>query len=375
MDDTSVFATTTVVGAIGQPKAALDTPALLVDLDVMEQNIARMAKTFRDRGIGWRPHTKGMKIPALAHRLIKAGAHGVTCAKLGEAEVMAAGGIADILVANQIVGPQKIQRLVNLQHHSNVMVAVDNWENVQEIDAAATAKGVRVRVLVEVNTGMNRAGVLPGAATVELARKIAPLKGVKLAGLMTWEAHTLRLADPAEKRTAIEAAIASFLATGKACRDAGIEIGILSCGGTGTYWITAEQTGITECQAGGGIFGDILYRKSFGVEHPYAMTVVASVTSRPDPKRIICDAGKKTMTGDAAMPEPIGLGKLASMSLSAEHTVVHLAEPSDSPRVGDKVEFVVGYTDTTVNLHDELIGIRNGRVEIVWPILGRGKLK
>lgn len=374
MDDARAFAPA-AIGIIGQPKAALDTPVLLVDLDVMEANTAKMAKTFRDRKVNWRPHTKGMKIPALAHRLIKAGAIGVTCAKLGEAEVMAAGGIGDILVANQIVGPVKIQRLVNLQRHSDVMVAVDNWDNIQEIDAAARDIGVRVRVLIEVNTGMNRAGTLPGQPTVDLAKKVAPLKGVKLAGLMTWEAHTLRLSDPAEKRKAIEDAISTFLKTAEACRAAGVELGILSCGGTGTYWITAEQKGITEIQAGGGIFSDMLYRKTFGVEHPYALTILATVTSRPDPKRIICDAGKKTMTGDAAMPEPIGLGKVASMALSAEHTIVNLAEPSDSPRVGDKQEFVVGYSDTTVNLHDELVGIRNGKVEVVWSILGRGKLK
>ena len=374
MDDATRFSTASL-GFVGQPKTALDTPALLVDLDVMEGNIAKMAKTFRDHKVNWRPHTKGMKIPALAHCLIKAGAIGVTCAKLGEAEVMAAGGISDILVANQIVGPVKIARLVNLQHHSNVMVAVDNWDNIREIDAAAIAKGVRVRVLIEVNTGMNRAGTLPGEATVDLAKKAASLKGVKLAGLMTWEAHTLRLADPAEKRTAVEAAIKTFVATVGACRAAGVEIGIVSCGGTGTYWITAEQKGITEIQAGGGIFSDMLYRKTFGVEHPYAMTILATVTSRPDPKRIICDAGRKTMTGDAAMPEPIGLAKVASMALSAEHTIVNLAEPNDSPRVGDKQEFVVGYSDTTVNLHDELVGIRQGKIEVIWSILGRGKLK
>jgi D-serine deaminase-like pyridoxal phosphate-dependent protein len=181
--------------------------------------------------------------------------------------------------------------LVNLQHHSNVMVAVDSWENIQEIDAAARAKGVNVRVLIEVNTGMNRAGTKPGAAaTVELAKKVAPLKGVRLAGLITWEAHTLRIADATEKKKAIEGAIATFLGTVKACRDAGVEIGIVSCGGTGTYWITATQRGITEVQAGGGIFGDVLYRKSFGVDHPYAMTGLAQVTSRPEPTRIICDA-------------------------------------------------------------------------------------
>ena len=232
MDDTRAFAPA-AIGYIGQPKTALDTPVLLVDLDVMEANTAKMAKTFRDQKVNWRPHTKGMKIPALAHWLIKAGAIGITCAKLGEAEVMAAGGIGDILVANQIVGPVKIQRLVNLQRYSDVMVAVDDWDNIEEIDAAAVALGVRVRVLIEVNTGMNRAGTLPGQPTVDLAKKAVALKGVKLAGLMTWEAHTLRLTDPAEKRKAIEEAIATFLTTAEACRAAGVELRILSCGGTG----------------------------------------------------------------------------------------------------------------------------------------------
>ena len=221
MDDAHAFAPSSIC-VIGQPKSALDTPSLLVDLDVMEANTAKMAKTFRHNAINWRPHTKGMKIPALAHRLIKAGAMGVTCAKLGEAEVMAAGGVADILVANQIVGPIKIQRLVNLQRHADVMVAVDNWDNIREIDAAAIATGVRVRVLIEVNTGMNRAGTLPGQPTVALAKKVAALKGVKLAGLMTWEAHTLRLTDPAEKRKAIEGAISTFVGTAEACRAAGV---------------------------------------------------------------------------------------------------------------------------------------------------------
>ena len=354
---------------------SLRTPFIYVDAARLRANIRAMAERAAAAGVRLRPHAKTHKSVEIAKWQVEAGAIGVTCAKLGEAEVMAAGGIGDILVANQIVGPVKIARLVNLQHHSNVMVAVDNWDNIREIDAAAVAKGVRVRVLIEVNTGMNRAGTLPGEPTVELAKKVAALKCVKLAGLMTWEAHTLRIADMAEKRKAIEGAIATFVATVEACRKAGVEIGIVSCGGTGTYWMTATQKGITEIQAGGGIFSDMLYRKSFGVEHPYAMTIMATVTSRPDPKRIICDAGKKTMTGDAAMPEPIGLGKVAGMALSAEHTIINLAEPADKPKVGDKQEFVVGYSDTTVNLHDELVGIRQGKVEVVWPILGRGKLK
>ena len=137
---------------IGKDKSALDTPVLWVDLDVMERNIAHLATYFKRAGVSWRPHTKGMKVPAIAHKLVAAGAIGVTCAKLGEAEVMAAGGIKDILIANQVVGSQKVARLANLQRHADVIVAVDSLRNAREISQAASNAGVRVRALVEVNS-------------------------------------------------------------------------------------------------------------------------------------------------------------------------------------------------------------------------------
>ncbi|MCX6022868.1 MAG: alanine racemase [Chloroflexi bacterium] len=175
------------LGVVGLPKEALDTPALLVDLDVMEQNIERIARVCREAGVQWRPHTKGQKIPAIAHMEIAAGAVGVTCAKLSEAEVMAAAGIRDILIANQIVGEQKILRLVNLRRPADVIVSVDNADNVAALDAAARAKGVRLRVVVEVNTGMDRAGVEPGDPVVEMARRISQCDGFVFAGVMGWE--------------------------------------------------------------------------------------------------------------------------------------------------------------------------------------------
>jgi len=361
--------------AVGRPKRELDTPALLLDLPTMDRNIARMAGTFRRAGVGWRPHTKALKTPALAHILLRAGAHGVTCAKLGEAEVMAAGGIRDILIANQIVGDQKIARLVNLLPHADIIVAVDSEQNVRALDAAARAKGVRLRVLVEVNVGMNRAGVEPGDATVRLAGLVHQCEGLRLAGVMAWEAHAVAIADPDEKRRTIHEAVGLLVDSARRCRDADLPIEIVSCGGTGTYAITAEVPGVTEIQAGGGILGDVLYRTRMGVDHEYALTVLATVTSRPTPTRIICDAGKKTMSSDGAVPEPIGVPHVTRVGLSAEHAKLELSEPDTSIRVGDKVEFVVGYSDTTVHLHDEVYGIRDGRVEVVWPLLGRGQLR
>ncbi len=365
-----------MISPVGRPKEDLDTPALLVDLDVMDRNIQRMARTIiQEAGVRWRPHTKAMKTPALAHILLKAGASGITCAKLGEAEIMAAGGIRDILIANQIVGPQKITRLVNLCCHADVMVIVDNEKNIEALDRAAREKGVRLRVLVEVNVGMDRAGVQPGGPVLYLARKIVTCEGLRFAGVQTWESHALRITDPDEKQRVVADGLRKLTDSAQMCRDAGIPVDIVSCGGTGTYWISAFQPGITEIEAGGGIFCDIRYKTAFGVDHEYALTVQATVTSRPTPTRIICDAGKKTMSSDGEVPEPIGIPNVASVGLSAEHGKIELTGPAGAPHLGDKFEFIAGYSDTTIFLHNELYGIRNGLVETVWPLLGRGRLQ
>ena len=364
------------LGLIGQPREALDTPVLLVDLDILERNIERMARIIlREAGVGWRPHTKGMKTPALAHMLLEAGAHGITCAKLGEAEVMAGAGVRDILVANQVVGAQKIARLVNLRRHCDIIVLVDNPANVEEMDRAARAKGVRVRVLIEVNVGCDRAGVEPGESTLALARQIAACEGLHLAGLQTWESHTLKITNPEEKRQQVLAALKLLTDTAQLCRDEGLPMDIISCGGTGTYSMSAFAPGITEVEAGGGIYSDRQYRTKFGVEHDDALTILATVTSRPTPTRIICDAGKKTMSSDATEPHPIGLEGIEELALSAEHGKIELKAASATPLVGGQIEFIAGYSDTTVVLHEEIYGIRKGRVETVWPLWGRGRVQ
>ena len=359
---------------IGLPVDDLDTPALLVDLELLDRNVERIARVVIDEaGIGWRPHTKALKTPALAHRLIARGALGVTCAKLAEAEVMAAGGVKDILVANQVVGPAKARRLAHLRRSADVAVAVDSEIGVRQIGAAAAAAGTEVRVVVEVNVGMDRAGVAPGEAAVRLARVAAGTPGVRLAGLMAWEGHTLDVEPADAKRRAIENAVGLLTDSADRCRAAGLPIDIVSCGGTGSYRITARQPGVTEIQAGGGVLGDAMYRQRFGVDHECALRIAATVTSRPTPERVVCDAGRKTMSVDSATPEVQRLA-VTGARFSAEHGVLTLAEPSDTPGVGDRLEFIAGYSDTTVVLHDAIYATRNGVVEAVWPLLGRGRL-
>ena len=360
---------------VGRSKWDLDTPALCVDLDVMQRNMTKMSTIILGAGKNWRPHTKGQKIPAIAHKEIAAGAMGVTCAKLSEAEVMAGAGIKDILIANQIVGRDKVTRLANIQPHADVMVAIDSRENAREISDAAEAKGVRVRVLVEVNVGLNRAGVEPGDPVVSLSEYAASLPGIRYSGVMAWEAHATTILDPEQKRVVITRDIGRLTASADQCRQAGLEVPIVSCGGTGTYWITCTMSGVTEIQAGGGIFHDIHYAEHYGVDHEFAMTIVATVVSRPSPTRIIVDAGHKTMNGNMGSPRPLGLAGVTKVGLSAEHGTVLLEAPSDQPRVGDKLEFIVGYSDFTTYVHEEMYATRGNVVEQVWPILGRGKLR
>src|ERR1043165_5204547 len=230
MDTTTQPATSHLVAA---DKSAADTPALFVDLAILEQNIARIAAACRKGGINWRPHTKGIKVPQIARMLIEGGAAGITCAKLGEAEVMAAHGFRDILIANQIVGPQKIARLVGLRRNCDVMVAVDSRENVAAIAEAARVAGVTIRLLIEVDMGMKRAGVAPGEACVALAQFIAKQSGVRFAGLMGWEGQTAGIVDAKEKTAAVTAAVKGIAETAQTCRKAGLPVAIVSCGGHG----------------------------------------------------------------------------------------------------------------------------------------------
>src|SRR5688572_27595262 len=276
----------------------LDTPALLVDLDIMEANIARVAETCRAQGVAWRPHFKGHKTIEIARKQIAAGAIGLTCAKLGEAEVLADAGIRDLLIANQIVGPAKMRRLAALLDRADVIVSVDSKQNAGEL--ADAVQGKRLGVVIEVDTGMNRAGVAPGAPAAALADVIARHPALHFVGVMGWEAHTTAIPDALEKEKAVVAAVALLTESAQACRDAGYDVQIVSCGGTGTLLYCVQQPGITEVQVGGAIFNDEHYRSHYSIDLPQALTVLTTVTSRPTPTRVILDAGKKSMSMDAA---------------------------------------------------------------------------
>jgi D-serine deaminase-like pyridoxal phosphate-dependent protein len=363
-----------ITSLVGQPLDALDTPALIVERAPFEENIALMARTLAEHGTAWRPHAKAHKSPAVAHLLLEAGAHGITCAKTSEAEVYAASGIRDILVANQVVGPIKTRRLARLARQADIAVAVDSIENAREHDAAAAEAGTSPRLVIEMDSGMGRAGIAPGEPAVALAREIAAMSHVRFGGVMSWEGHTMSIADPAEREAAIRSSLGPVLETVAAMREAGIEVPIVSCGGTGTFLTTAGIEGVTEVQAGGGIFGDRVYRKLDVPVQP-ALSLVVTVTSRPAPDRIIFDAGRKSIDPSASVPEAVGLDGVVGMAFSAEHGTIRLDGPNDAVRVGDRMRLNVGYSDQVVHLHEHLYVVREGCIDAVWPTQARGRLQ
>jgi D-serine deaminase-like pyridoxal phosphate-dependent protein len=360
---------------IGLSVNDLDTPALLLDLEAFEYNIDKMAGYFRERGVQWRPHAKAFKCPAIAHILRRAGAIGVTVAKVSEAEVMAAGGITDILIAHLVVGPSKLVRLAAVQKQADVKVTVDHPDHVVELSRAAEAAGVTIGVLVDVDLGMKRTGVPTSSDAVMLARQVSASPGLRFEGLMGYEGHTLMIADAAEKRAAIAAAIAKLLQTRDLVEAAGHACRIISAGGSGSYQYTADIAGITEIQAGGGIFACQYYTKMCQVEgHRPALSVLATVVSRPARDRAILDIGQKSISQHQTPPVFRDYPNCRVAGLSAEHATIAVDSQNDLP-IGEKVHVIPGYSDFTFVLHDRVLGLRHGRVEAVWELLGRGKLQ
>jgi D-serine deaminase-like pyridoxal phosphate-dependent protein len=348
----------------------IDTPALLIDLDKMEHNIKKMASFFDLQFSNLRPHTKTHKCPVLAHKQLQAGAQGITCAKLSEAEVMAAAGIRDILIANQIVGADKIARLANLARHCDLMVAVESPKNVADLSKAARHAGSTIRILIEVDVGMHRCGVKSPEEAISLARKILDSPGLRFDGIMGYEGHAVMIPELDDRRMACLKSMQILVGIKEALLKSGIEVKIVSAGGTGTYNIAGSYPGVTEIQAGSYILMDAKYR-SVLQDFESALTILSTVTSRPDKETAILDAGMKAMTFEFGMPELVGVAGASVSFLSEEHGHLYL-EDAD-PQVGEKVELIPSHCCTTINLHDRFYGVRGDRLEAVWAVAGRGK--
>jgi D-serine deaminase-like pyridoxal phosphate-dependent protein len=351
-------------------KKEITTPALLVDLDKLEANINKMADFFQDKTANLRPMFKTPKCVPIAKMQIEVGAYGITCAKLSEAEVLVKGGIQDILIANQVVGPEKITRLVDIVKQSDVKCAVDDILQITALSEAASAAGIEIGVLIEINVGLPRCGVKPGNA-VDLAKQIVAVPGLKLRGVMGYEGHLVFNEDREVRKIETEKAMTGLVKAAEAIREAGMPCEIVSGGGTGTYDITGVFPGITEVQAGSYVMMDIRYDKlDLGFEK--AVTILSSVQSRALPGWAIIDAGIKVMSTDFGLPEPINLPGVKLAFLSEEHGSLNMEDTEVNLTIGDKIEFFPSHICTTINLHDHLYAFRKDVVEAVWPISGRG---
>ncbi len=356
----------------GTPVEEIDTPAMIIDLDAAEANIRNMQETVSGNGCRVRPHTKTSKSPYWALKQIEAGAAGVCCAKVGEAEVLVNGGVRDILITSEIVGHTKTSRLAAIAGRANIRVAVDDEANARELSAAATAAGSEIGVLVDVNIRINRCGVEPGEPTTTLAGIVDGLPGVRLDGLLGYEGHVYGLGDERIPET-LEALEKLQYAISEV-KDAGLPVEVVSSGGTSTYDITSKVPEVTEIQAGSYVFMDGEYVDQ-KLPFDIALTVATQIISRPTPDRAILDIGLKSMANDYGPPRVIGQEGAEFTKLSEEHGTLQLTGEAQNLKVGDRIYLLPSHGGTTINLHDYYFCVRNGVLEEIVEVAGRGKFR
>jgi len=356
---------------IGTRIEELDTPALVVDAAVLEQNIARMAEWSRRTGCAVRPHAKAHKTPLIARKQLEAGAIGISCAKLGEAEAMVAGGVPSVLITSELTGAAKLSRLIALARHADVLVVVDEAANARELSRAATAAGLRLGVLVEVNVGQDRCGVPPGGPAADLAATVAGLPGLRFAGLQGYEGNLQHVRTVEERQARCLVSMAQLLESRRAVEARGLSVGICTTGGTGTHDIAGEQEGVTEVQPGSYIWMDADYLQVQGLPYQGGLTVLTTVISRQRPGAAIVDAGQKAISQDGHGGPQVKHAGLSYAPMGDEHGKL---AGNELPSLGDVVQLVPSHCDTTVNLHDHLHVVRDGRLEAIWRVEGRGKV-
>jgi D-serine deaminase-like pyridoxal phosphate-dependent protein len=332
-----------------------------------------MSEYLKDKPVKLRPHTKCHKTPIIAHMQVKAGAKGATVAKLGEAEVMANAGIENIFIVNEVVQKSKLEKLVNLNRYSNVFVAADNPDVIDMLSGIASSKGVKVGVVLELEVGLNRCGVLPGKPAVEFAKKIVHSKGLIFEGVMGWEGYAAFVEDFNERIEECNKSYYKIVETAEQIRKAGIEVNTVACGGTTSFNIAAEYTGINEIHAGSYVLMGLMHSLD-GVPFKPALTVLTTVISRQTRERAITDGGAKTFSSYGGKPEVIGISGVKVHELHVEHGLLDLHDPSIDLKAGDKIEFIPAYPGTTVNLHDKFYVMRGNTVETIWKIEGRGRI-
>ena len=366
---------------VGMDEADIQTPCLVLDLDALERNIIKMGQFVKDKNMRHRVHGKMHKsvdVALLQEKL--GGSCGVCCQKVSEAEAFVRGGIKDVLVSNQVRDPAKIDRLARLPKlGARAICCVDDLANIADLSAAAVKHGTQIECLVEIDCGAGRCGVQSTEDVVAIATAIDAAEGLKFAGLQAYQGAMQHLDDYQERKAKIEIAVAMVAEAVAALKSVGLECDIVGGGGTGSYYFEGESGVYNELQCGSYAFmdadyGRILDRDGKRIdqgEWQNALFLLTSVMSHAKADKAICDAGLKAQSVDSGLPVIFGRTDVEYVKCSDEHGVI--ADPDGVLKVGDKLKLVPGHCDPTCNVHDWYVGVRNGKVEALWPITARGK--
>ena len=357
----------------------LDTPCVVVDLDVLERNVSRMAARAHAAGVRLRPHAKTHKVPEVGRLQLAAGAAGISLAKTGEAEVFAEAGFDDIFLAYPIVGAGKGRRLLALSDRLRLAIGVDSVEGATSIGSIFHAARRRIDVLLKVDCGYHRVGVAPERA-VETARRLTDLPGIALRGIFTHAGHAYLATAPADVAAIAQQEGEILAAAAELLRSEGLPVGEVSVGSTPTARVAMTVAGVTECRPGNYVYHDAS-QVSLGTcaIEDCAMTVIATVISAPAAGRAVLDCGSKTLSSDVLRPQPGGhgwiLGRTSRIaSLSEEHGVVRV-DPGETFRVGERVRVLPNHACVVSNLHDRVVVARGNRVEGEWTVAARGRVR
>ncbi|MBL9072237.1 3-hydroxy-D-aspartate aldolase BhcC [Tabrizicola sp.] len=365
----------------GMDEKDIQTPCLILDLDALERNIVKMGDYAKAHGMRHRVHGKMHKsvdVAKLQERL--GGSVGVCCQKVSEAEVFARGGIKDILVSNQVRDPAKIDRLARLPKlGARTIVCVDDVANVADLSAAAVKHGTQLEVFVEIDCGAGRCGVKTPEEVVVIAKAVAAAPGLKFTGIQAYQGAMQHMDLYEDRKAKLDAAIAQVKACVAALEAAGLKPDLVSGGGTGSYYFESGSGVYNELQCGSYAFMDADYGRILDKdgnridrgEWENALFILTSVMSHVKADKAICDAGLKAQSVDSGLPVIFGRDDVKYIKCSDEHGVID--DPSGVLKVGDKLKLIPGHCDPTCNVHDWYVGVRNGKVEVVWPVSARGK--
>jgi 3-hydroxy-D-aspartate aldolase len=363
---------------IGAPVDDVETPALVVDLDALDRNIAKMAEFARTAGVRVRPHAKTHKSPAIALKQIAQGAVGQCVQKVGEAEALVRAGVKDVLVSNEVVGDRKLRRLAALAQDATIALCFDSPEQVDAASRVAKDFGVELGGLVEIEVGMERCGIAPGTAAAVLARRIADAPNLKFRGLQAYHGRAQHLPTYQERAQAIAFAVDAVRETLDALNAVGLDCEIIGGAGTGTFAFEADSGVYNELQVGSYVFMDTEYARigdkdgGLYTAFEHSLFVLATVISVPADDRAIVDAGLKSYSAEKGPPWVYGLDDIEVTGVSDEHGKLKLGPNARRLKLGEKIRLIPGHCDPTVNLHDWYVGVRRGRVEALWPITARG---